>query len=108
MIKNYFKTAWRNLTKNKTFSLINMAGLSIGMAACHRRKSSACPCEDRQRCIEITPAGCDGHRAAYGRGVSVPDATAKITGAGVGWIARFGSIEGAREVSRPWHHRDRI
>src|SRR5690242_17834965 len=34
MIKNYFKTAWRNLTKNKTFSLINMAGLSIGMAAC--------------------------------------------------------------------------
>ena len=34
MIKNYFKTAWRNLTKNKTFSLINIAGLSIGMAAC--------------------------------------------------------------------------
>ena len=34
MIKNYFKTAWRNLRKNKTFSLINIAGLSIGMAAC--------------------------------------------------------------------------
>ena len=34
MIKNYFKTAWRNLAKNKTFSLINVAGLSIGMAAC--------------------------------------------------------------------------
>src|SRR5678809_235785 len=34
MIKNYFKTAWRNLWKNKTFSLINIAGLSIGMAAC--------------------------------------------------------------------------
>lgn len=34
MIKNYFKTAWRNLTKNKTFSFINIAGLSIGMAAC--------------------------------------------------------------------------
>ncbi|HYJ64121.1 MAG TPA: ABC transporter permease, partial [Parafilimonas sp.] len=34
MFKNYFKTAWRNLTKNKTFSLINIAGLSIGMAAC--------------------------------------------------------------------------
>ena len=34
MIKNYFKTAWRNLMKNKTFSLINIAGLSIGMAAC--------------------------------------------------------------------------
>jgi putative ABC transport system permease protein len=34
MIKNYFKTAWRNLLKNKSFSLINIAGLSIGMAAC--------------------------------------------------------------------------
>src|SRR6476659_11390838 len=34
MIKNYFKTAWRNLWKYKTFSFINIAGLSIGMAAC--------------------------------------------------------------------------
>ena len=34
MFKNYFKTAWRNLRKNKIFSLINIAGLSIGMAAC--------------------------------------------------------------------------
>jgi putative ABC transport system permease protein len=34
MIKNYFKTAWRNLWKNKTFSFINIAGLVIGMAAC--------------------------------------------------------------------------
>ncbi len=34
MLKNYFKIAWRNLMKNKIFSLINIAGLSIGMAAC--------------------------------------------------------------------------
>jgi putative ABC transport system permease protein len=34
MIKNYFKIAWRNLMKNKTFSFINIAGVSIGMAAC--------------------------------------------------------------------------
>lgn len=34
MIKNYFITAWRNLMKNKKFSFINIAGLSIGMAAC--------------------------------------------------------------------------
>jgi len=32
MIKNYFKTAWRNLGKNKMHSFINIAGLSIGMA----------------------------------------------------------------------------
>jgi putative ABC transport system permease protein len=31
MIKNYFKIAWRNLFKNKTFSLINISGLALGM-----------------------------------------------------------------------------
>jgi putative ABC transport system permease protein len=34
MFKNHLKIAWRNLWKNKTFSLINIAGLSIGVAAC--------------------------------------------------------------------------
>ena len=34
MLKNYFKTAWRNLMKHKTFSFINIAGLSIGIAVC--------------------------------------------------------------------------
>src|SRR6476620_11479063 len=34
MIRNYFKTAWRNLMKNKVFSFINIIGLSIGIAAC--------------------------------------------------------------------------
>jgi putative ABC transport system permease protein len=33
MIKNYFKTAWRSLWKNKTFSAINIFGLSVGVAA---------------------------------------------------------------------------
>ncbi|PWT99931.1 MAG: ABC transporter permease [Bacteroidetes bacterium] len=32
MIKNYLKTAWRNLLKNKVYSLINIAGLATGMA----------------------------------------------------------------------------
>jgi putative ABC transport system permease protein len=32
MIKNYLKTAWRNLIKNKVNSFINIAGLSVGMA----------------------------------------------------------------------------
>jgi putative ABC transport system permease protein len=31
MFKNYFKTAWRNLFRNKGFSLTNLLGLSIGM-----------------------------------------------------------------------------
>lgn len=34
MFKNYFKTAWRNLWKNKFFSSINIAGLAIGVATC--------------------------------------------------------------------------
>ena len=32
MLKNYLKIAWRNLLKNKTFSIINIAGLAIGLA----------------------------------------------------------------------------
>ncbi|GAA4780344.1 ABC transporter permease [Olivibacter ginsenosidimutans] len=33
MVKNYFKIAWRNLLKNKTYSLLNISGLVIGMTA---------------------------------------------------------------------------
>src|SRR4029078_5377355 len=32
MFKNYFKIAWRNLSKNKTSSFINISGLAVGMA----------------------------------------------------------------------------
>jgi putative ABC transport system permease protein len=31
MIKNYFKTAWRNLFSNKFYSAINIVGLTIGL-----------------------------------------------------------------------------
>jgi len=34
MLKNYFLVAWRSMMKNKLFSLINIAGLSIGLSAC--------------------------------------------------------------------------
>lgn len=34
MIKNYFKTTIRNLLKHKSFSAINIAGLSVGLAGC--------------------------------------------------------------------------
>jgi putative ABC transport system permease protein len=32
MFENYFKTAFRNLTRNKVYSFINIAGLSLGLA----------------------------------------------------------------------------
>jgi putative ABC transport system permease protein len=34
MIKSYFLVAWRNLWRNKTFSFIKIAGLSIGLTVC--------------------------------------------------------------------------
>jgi putative ABC transport system permease protein len=33
MLKNYFKIAYRNIIKNKVYSLINITGLAIGIAA---------------------------------------------------------------------------
>lgn len=32
MFKNYFKTAFRNLSRNKVYAFINIAGLSLGLA----------------------------------------------------------------------------
>ncbi|SHM07439.1 ABC transporter permease [Mucilaginibacter sp. OK098] len=34
MIKNYIKTAWRSLLRNKSYTAINIIGLAIGIAAC--------------------------------------------------------------------------
>jgi len=32
MLKNYFKTAWRNIVRSKGYSALNISGLAIGMA----------------------------------------------------------------------------
>ncbi|HEX8376938.1 MAG TPA: ABC transporter permease, partial [Pedobacter sp.] len=34
MLRNYFKSAWRSLLKNKGFTAINIFGFSLGLAAC--------------------------------------------------------------------------
>lgn len=34
MLRNYFKTAWRNLLRHKGYAGINILGLAIGIAAC--------------------------------------------------------------------------
>jgi putative ABC transport system permease protein len=34
MFKNYFKIAWRNITRHKAFSFINIFGLAVGLASC--------------------------------------------------------------------------
>lgn len=32
MLRNYFKTAWRNLVKNRFYTIINIGGLAVGLA----------------------------------------------------------------------------
>src|SRR5665213_977968 len=34
MFKNYFKTAFRRLARNRNYTIINIAGLSVGIAVC--------------------------------------------------------------------------
>jgi ABC-type antimicrobial peptide transport system permease subunit len=34
MFKNYFKTAFRSLSRNRNYSIINIAGLAVGIAVC--------------------------------------------------------------------------
>jgi ABC-type antimicrobial peptide transport system permease subunit len=34
MLKNYFKTAFRSLTRNRNYTIINIAGLAVGIAIC--------------------------------------------------------------------------
>ncbi|WP_347159453.1 ABC transporter permease [Pontibacter chitinilyticus] len=34
MLRNYFKTAYRNLVRHKGFTFINIAGLALGLTAC--------------------------------------------------------------------------
>jgi len=34
MIKNYLKTAWRSIRRNKMYSTLNILGLALGIASC--------------------------------------------------------------------------
>ena len=34
MLKNYFKIAWRNLLRHRSFAFINIVGLAVGLACC--------------------------------------------------------------------------
>src|SRR3984885_8295933 len=34
MFKSYFKIAWRNLWKNKLYTVVNILGITIGIASC--------------------------------------------------------------------------
>jgi hypothetical protein len=34
MFRNYFKTAFRSLNRNRNYTIINIAGLAVGIAVC--------------------------------------------------------------------------
>src|SRR5215471_12107993 len=34
MFRNYFKTAFRSLARNRNYTIINIAGLAVGIAVC--------------------------------------------------------------------------
>jgi len=34
MIRNYLKIAWRNITRNRVYTIINVTGLALGICAC--------------------------------------------------------------------------
>src|SRR5689334_25405240 len=34
MFRNYFKTAFRSLVRNRNYTIINIAGLAVGIAVC--------------------------------------------------------------------------
>jgi hypothetical protein len=53
MLKNYLKTAFRNLTKHKSFTIINMIGLPIGLSTLEPSDHNRA---DRTR-VRIDPVG---------------------------------------------------
>ncbi|MES1161366.1 MAG: ABC transporter permease, partial [Bacteroidota bacterium] len=72
MLKNYFKTAIRNLTGNKVYSLITVTGLAVGIAVClvifvfiryEQSYDSFHPNKDRIYRVMTRGAGKDDHGA---------------------------------------------
>ncbi|HUQ64752.1 MAG TPA: ABC transporter permease [Flavitalea sp.] len=81
MLKNYFKTALRSLTRNRSYTIINIAGLAVGIAVCilifiiiqfhtsfddfHTKKARVC-----RVLTEYHPA--DAANISYGKGLPLP------------------------------------
>src|SRR6185436_18810449 len=84
MIKNYFNTAWRNLLKNKTSSVINISGLAVGMAVAmliglwiHDELSFNKNHQNYDRIAQIMTRGVDAKEGPYvNNSVQYPLATA--------------------------------
>src|ERR1700761_372002 len=79
MIKNYIKTAWRNLERNKAHTFINIAGLSVGLACSllillwvNDERSVDAFHQHKDRLFSVYQTQYDGHNANAGYGTPGP------------------------------------
>ena len=64
MLKNYLTTVFRNLTKNKVYSFVNIGGLAIGMAVAIASHTGIEP--NRHGGFRHIQRGCVSYNAANG------------------------------------------
>jgi putative ABC transport system permease protein len=83
MIKNFLKTSLRNLYKEKVYSLINITGLAVGLAACflilmfiHHELSYDRHHEHAERLYRIAISARFGGTEYHAAGVAAPSAQA--------------------------------
>ena len=81
MFKNYFKTAFRSLTRHRNYTIINIAGLAVGVAVCmtifiiiqfHTSFEAFHSKKDRIHRVLTEYHEADAATIAYGKGVPFP------------------------------------
>ena len=116
MLKNYFKTAFRNLRKNKVFSLINISGLSIGISSAlviylivsYDFKFDKFE-KDQDRIYRIVSNFSFSGEAYHNSGVTYPMAKAlKNEATGIEIVAPFSTFDEASKVSIPQTSKDPV
>src|SRR5436190_22541368 len=81
MFKNYFKIAFRNLIRNRNYTIINIAGLAVGIAVCmmifiiiqfHTSYDDFHSKKDRTYRVLTEYHHADAANIFYGKGVPAP------------------------------------
>ncbi|EOR93501.1 putative FtsX-related transmembrane transport protein [Arcticibacter svalbardensis MN12-7] len=79
MFKNYLKIAWRNLMRHKGYSALNIAGLTVGIAACllifivlQYETSFNTQNKNYKKIYHIVTQSSRGNEVAYTPGITVP------------------------------------
>src|SRR5690349_18357535 len=81
MVRNYFKTAFRNLIRNRNYTIINIAGMAVGIAVCmmifiiiqfHKSFDDFHPKKDRIYRVLTEYHHADAANISYGKDVPFP------------------------------------